>query len=623
MDDKAGKKSSLFVGHFGKPGNIPPPGDPITVTSMTVDVDRISFFAGNPRRTPNEKYGEIKDSIRESGLDNPLPISRRPDDPVGHYIIYKGGNTRLRALKELWKETKDQRFLKVRCEFHPFVSDTDALIAHLRENDLRGGMTFIDRALAVQDAKAKLEGELGETLSLRKLEAAFKQRGFPISNGTISQLEYAAKVNAYIPSALKSGIGEPQIRKLRKLEKATFEVWRFHGNPNGIEQQFREQVFAPALSSTDSESWAYESAETMVKGRLLAVLPQGTDTDAVLGSFRRALEGKELKVPEPVPVPQEVLGVQAPGSASSGSTPLPIPAPQEVIPVESSPGTAPAYAPLDQYDLLGSSTAPNIPIPGMTVSGQGAGAMGERPADTPRAAVQTARQLADSGISIESGGGMLGDDGVDDSDAFIEDWMPYAPQKEVVIAGSGRWLDQIRALRERNYELAAKLADGYVPKGRHSITKLDVGYGFVLNDVFNIDYLVNMEERLRGEAADQYSSDEKTDADEALCHTATLWWFLAEISAMFHDEFVPWISCPPELLAQHTPEDSYLHDLELLGQIHRMPPAGMRLRTWWSKLPDTQLEWVFELVRNTKGVLEILNDHQKETGGAGPWEITT
>ncbi|MBU1723631.1 MAG: hypothetical protein KJ892_07260 [Gammaproteobacteria bacterium] len=81
MNDKSEKKSSLFVGHFGKPGNIPPPGDPITVTAMIVDVDRITFFDGNPRHAPNERYAEIKESIRASGLDNALPISRRPTDP--------------------------------------------------------------------------------------------------------------------------------------------------------------------------------------------------------------------------------------------------------------------------------------------------------------------------------------------------------------------------------------------------------------------------------------------------------------------------------------------------------------------------------------------------------------
>lgn len=44
------KKSSLFIGHFGRGGDIPASSDPIGVTSMLVPVDRIAFFDDNPRR---------------------------------------------------------------------------------------------------------------------------------------------------------------------------------------------------------------------------------------------------------------------------------------------------------------------------------------------------------------------------------------------------------------------------------------------------------------------------------------------------------------------------------------------------------------------------------------------
>lgn len=44
------------------------------------------------------------------------------------------------------------------------------LLAHLRENDLRGGLTFIDKALAILDVKALLEAECDiESLSVRRL----------------------------------------------------------------------------------------------------------------------------------------------------------------------------------------------------------------------------------------------------------------------------------------------------------------------------------------------------------------------------------------------------------------------------------------------------------------------
>ncbi|MDD5394330.1 MAG: hypothetical protein PHE17_15050 [Thiothrix sp.] len=580
MTEEAKKKSSLFAGHFGKPGNIPPPGDPIQVTTMVVDVDRISFFTGNPRRSPNEKYAEIKESIRDTGLDNPLPISRRPDDPVGHYIIYKGGNTRLRALKELWEETKDQQFLKVRCEFHPFVSDTDALIAHLRENDLRGGMTFIDRALAVQDAKTRLEAELGEVLSQRKLEAALKERGFPISHGMIVKLDYAAKLNAFIPTALKSGAGKLQIERLQKLEKAALAVWRFHGNHgnrHGIEQQFRDTVFAPALSGGDSESWTYEIAEAAVRLRVLAALPQGTDRDAVQASFKLALDGKELKLPEPTPEPE------------------PAPAPAHTF----APQPEPAYAPLDQYSLLDRGGT----------SGKPAATQAPEPAD-------------DGGIRIEGGGDNMPWGSNLDDDNELEEWMPHAPQrKEVVVEGNGRWMDKVGRLRERNYQLACQLADGYVPQGSQSISQLNVGYGFILHDVFSPEYTAPLWERLNGADNEKYSNEEKHEANLVLMHAANLWWFLVEVSATFVDDHAPRSSCPTELLEQHVPADSVLRNPAILQKVHPILHPKFRGWGWWQKLPDKQLEWAFELIRNTNSIIAAVLGHSKETGNASTWEL--
>jgi ParB family protein of integrating conjugative element (PFGI_1 class) len=61
--------------------------------------------------TRNPAYEDIKASIRERGLDAPPAITRRPGEP--HYIIRNGGNTRLAILRELWSETKDERFFRI------------------------------------------------------------------------------------------------------------------------------------------------------------------------------------------------------------------------------------------------------------------------------------------------------------------------------------------------------------------------------------------------------------------------------------------------------------------------------------------------------------------------------
>ena len=90
-------------------------------------------------------------------------------------MVQAGGNTRLRILRELYEETQDERFLWVDCLYKPWVCESEVMLAHLRENDLRSDLTFIDRARAVLEAKALIEAETGQDdISQRQLEKVFK-----------------------------------------------------------------------------------------------------------------------------------------------------------------------------------------------------------------------------------------------------------------------------------------------------------------------------------------------------------------------------------------------------------------------------------------------------------------
>ena len=124
-----------------------------------LDVRYIKPYERNPRRSKNPEYDRIKDSIRTNGLDQPLVVTQRPR--ATDYIVHAGGNTRLLVLKELLDETSDARFARVPCLFRPWRRESDVLLAHLRENDLRGSLTYIDKARAVHDAKQLLGKELG------------------------------------------------------------------------------------------------------------------------------------------------------------------------------------------------------------------------------------------------------------------------------------------------------------------------------------------------------------------------------------------------------------------------------------------------------------------------------
>jgi hypothetical protein len=146
--------------------------DPIADTPMVVTLDQLRPYDHDPRVTRNPAYEDIKASIRERGLDAPPAITRRPGEP--HYIIRNGGNTRLAILRELWSETKDERFFRIPCLFRPWPQRGEVvmLTGHLAENELRGGLSFIERALGVEKAREFYEQERGGTAPAAVAERA-------------------------------------------------------------------------------------------------------------------------------------------------------------------------------------------------------------------------------------------------------------------------------------------------------------------------------------------------------------------------------------------------------------------------------------------------------------------
>jgi ParB family protein of integrating conjugative element (PFGI_1 class) len=193
--------------------------------SKQVDVTCIRHYARNPRRHTNPEYQRIKASIRAEGLDQPLVITQEPG--ADGYVLHAGGNTRLRILKELYEETAEERYRRVDCVIRPWSQESTVLFAHLRENELRGGLPFIDKALAVFEAKSILEQELAvESLSQRQLEELFRERGFSLSHSMISKMGYAVDTLwPVMPKALSAGLGRPQVEKIRALARAARELW--------------------------------------------------------------------------------------------------------------------------------------------------------------------------------------------------------------------------------------------------------------------------------------------------------------------------------------------------------------------------------------------------------------
>ena len=225
---------------------------PVAGQLMELEVDTIRPYDHNPRHGDNPEYQRIKASVRAEGLDQPLVVTRRPKETV--YMLQAGGNTRLRVLQELYAETGDKRFARVSCIYRPWTREMDVLLAHLRENDLRSDLTFLDKALAVRDARRLLEEEQdGDGVTQTQLATTLRECGYALGQGRISQMTYAVdRLLPLLPVALQGGMGRPQVERIRQLERAAQIVWRQHALD--AEDDF-EQTFATLCRRYDDPAW--------------------------------------------------------------------------------------------------------------------------------------------------------------------------------------------------------------------------------------------------------------------------------------------------------------------------------------------------------------------------------
>jgi ParB family protein of integrating conjugative element (PFGI_1 class) len=278
----------LTTPHFGQRRPEITPEDPITTTPMVVEIDAIDFYDRNPRRSPNDKYHEIKASMAAGEMDQPLTITRRPGAP--RYMVFKGGNTRLRALKELHSETGEARFHRIHCLFQPWTRESDALLGHLKENDLRGDLIFIDRALAVRELRELIGNEIGEELSLRRLETVLKERGYRIGKTLLGWFDYAVDVlHQTIPAALQAGMGRPQIERIKGLDRAFGQSWL------SLElgaDNMAQDVFVEVMSRHDAEQLDLDA----IRRDLETELSVSADIDLQRASllFGAALDGRPM-----------------------------------------------------------------------------------------------------------------------------------------------------------------------------------------------------------------------------------------------------------------------------------------------------------------------------------------
>ncbi|WP_010203051.1 ParB family protein [Pseudomonas syringae group genomosp. 3] len=272
-DDIAGK---LLQGSFSRSGpTVDQLPDPIADTPMVLTIDEMQAYEHNPRTVTNIKYQEIKDSIRVRGLDQPPQVTRRPGEKK--FIIRNGGNTRLSILRELYSETGDERFFRISVLFRPWDGERGEIIAltgHLAENDLRGNLMFIERAVGIENARTIYEQETGESISQRELAKRLKADGYPVSQPHISKMQETIRcLLPVIPAALYSGLGKPQIERLLTLRKAAAQTWQTHTEDKANVTDF-EVLFQDVLSLFDGD--ASEFVCERVQDELISHMKAGT-----------------------------------------------------------------------------------------------------------------------------------------------------------------------------------------------------------------------------------------------------------------------------------------------------------------------------------------------------------
>lgn len=320
-------------------------------TPMILTLDQLRPNPDNPRTTRNPRYDDIKNSIHARGLDTVPKVTRMPDSEPDVYIFSDGGNTRYQILTELWKETGDPRFYRIHVLFKPWPGRLQCVIGHLAENEVRGELTFIEKAQGIHKARLIYEEQLNKSVSMRELSSLLTEQGLPVDASSISRMENALKyLYPWIPDLMESGLGSPQVRNLLALRQDAERVWGQFALASGTDAEF-DRVFGESCRKFNSpELWSLEMFRDELIGDLLQALPHPSlDYDRWL----LELDPKERNrrhhfgEPEPVVVPPSVrdsgtVPSGAPVSRTRSEAPERLPDTNaEPVPEISAPDTEP------------------------------------------------------------------------------------------------------------------------------------------------------------------------------------------------------------------------------------------------------------------------------------------
>ena len=172
-------------------------------------------------------------------------------------------------------------------------------MAHLRENDLRGNLTFIDKARAVFEARRFIEQELGvDDMTNKDLAIQLREIGYGVGESLISQMSYAVRVLLpLMPKALESGMGSHQVVRIRALERAAKTLWEKHCTDS--DATF-DEVFAALCRRYDGAEWDTNALQSAIENEIAEEAEVSLHTIRV--TLDAEIKGRKFDIPDFVPI---------------------------------------------------------------------------------------------------------------------------------------------------------------------------------------------------------------------------------------------------------------------------------------------------------------------------------
>ena len=147
--------------------------------SARINLDELVEYEQNIRTGVNPRYAELKESIRVQGITNQLSVTKHPI--TGKFIPFAGGNTRIRILKELFAETGDIKYKNLDVVVMPFTDHLSLLINHFAENELRGDVSFWEKAKGILMVKSELQADHDRFVTATDVQKVAKAKGLDFS----------------------------------------------------------------------------------------------------------------------------------------------------------------------------------------------------------------------------------------------------------------------------------------------------------------------------------------------------------------------------------------------------------------------------------------------------------